>query len=89
MSIQGYIIKVVDRTGDEETVDWVVGLQGKVEIGNRAMLGLVKEVYRSSVLEDLEQRLIRSLGIVTTEDLMSREAWCINTPSYYYYYYYY
>ncbi|KIN04424.1 hypothetical protein OIDMADRAFT_116466, partial [Oidiodendron maius Zn] len=73
MSMQGYITKVVDRTGDEETVDWVVGPRGKVEIGNRAVLGLVKEVYGSSAPEDLEQRLTRSLGIVTAEDLMNRE----------------
>ena len=73
MSMQGYITKVVDRTGDEETVDWVVGPRGKVEIGNRAVLGLVKEVYGNSAPEDLEQRLTRSLGIVTAEDLMNRE----------------
>jgi melanoma-associated antigen len=73
MSIQGYITKVVDRSGDEETVDWVVGPRGKIEIGNRGVLGLVKEVYGESAPEDLQQRLTRSLGIVRAEDLMDRD----------------
>jgi hypothetical protein len=73
MSTQGYITKVLDRSGDEETVDWVVGPRGKIEIGNRGVLGLVKEVYGDSAPEDLQQRLTRSLGIVRTEDLMEGE----------------
>lgn len=73
MSIQGYITKVVDRSGEEETVDWVVGPRGKVEIGNRGISGLVKEVYGDNAPEDLQQRLQRSLGIVRSADLEDRE----------------
>jgi hypothetical protein len=73
MSTHGYITKVLDRSGDEETVDWVVGPRGKVEIGNKGVLGLVKEVYGNSGPEDLQQRLTRSLGIVMAEDLMDGE----------------
>lgn len=74
MSNQGYITKVVDRSGDEETVDWVVGPRGKTEIGNKGVLGLVQEVYGDSAPEDLQERLTRSLGMMRTEDLENREA---------------
>lgn len=74
MSNQGYITKVVDRSGDEETVDWVVGPRGKMEVGNRGVLGLVMEVYGDSAPDDLPERLSRSLGIVRREDLDDREA---------------
>jgi hypothetical protein len=73
MTSQGYIIKVVDRSGDEETVDWVVGPRGKIEIGNKGVLGMVKEVYGASAPEDLQQRLTRSLGIISAEELMNGE----------------
>jgi hypothetical protein len=63
MSNQGYITKVLDRSGDEETIDWVVGPRGKIEIGDTGVLGLVEEVYGKSAPEDLQQRLLRSLGI--------------------------
>lgn len=70
---QGYVMKVVDRSGDEETIDWVVGPRGKVEIGSRGVHGLVKEVYGASAPEDLQERLTRSLGIVTMQDLRNGE----------------
>lgn len=73
MMNQGYIIRVVDRSGDEETVDWVVGPRGKIEIGNMGILGMVKEVYGASAPDDLQQRLTRSLGIISAEDLMNGE----------------
>lgn len=63
MQRQGYIVKTVDRTGDEETIDWRVGPRGKAEIGNRGIQGLVKEVYGDDAPENLEKRLQRSLGI--------------------------
>lgn len=70
MTSQGYLVKVLDRSGDEETIDWVVGPRGKIEIGNRGILGLVKEVYGDRAPDDLQDRMIRSLGIVLTEDIM-------------------
>lgn len=60
---QGYIIKVKDRIGDEETVEWMVGPRGRTEIGNRGVQGLVKEVYGEGAPEDLDKRLQRSLGM--------------------------
>jgi hypothetical protein len=69
MANQGYITKVMDRSGDEETIDWVVGPRGKIEIGNAGVHGLVNEVYGESAPEDLQQRLKRSLGMNNVEDL--------------------
>jgi hypothetical protein len=60
---QGYIIRTVDRSEHEESVDWRVGPRGKVEIGNKGIQGLVKEVYGERAPEDLDKRLQRSLGI--------------------------
>jgi hypothetical protein len=59
----GYLVKSVDRGADEETIDWRVGPRGKVEIGNKGIQGLVREVYGDSAPDDLEKRMQRSLGI--------------------------
>jgi hypothetical protein len=63
MERQGYIWKVKENTGEEETTDWRVGSRGKIEIGNRGIQGFVREVYGEDATEDLEKRLNRSLGI--------------------------
>ncbi|KAG0651572.1 hypothetical protein D0Z07_1727 [Hyphodiscus hymeniophilus] len=63
MQRQGYIVKTVDRSGDDETIDWRVGPRGKVEIGNRGIEGLVKAVYGEAPPEDLQSRIDRSLGM--------------------------
>ncbi|KAH8811407.1 MAGE family-domain-containing protein [Xylogone sp. PMI_703] len=60
---QGYVIKVKDRIGDEETIEWMVGPRGRTEIGNRGVQGLVKEIYGEDAPEDLDKRLQRSLGM--------------------------
>ncbi|RDL41042.1 uncharacterized protein BP5553_01021 [Venustampulla echinocandica] len=60
---QGYIWRVTDRSGDEETVDWRVGPRGKVEIGNSGISGFVKEIYGQDAPQDLDKRLQRSLGV--------------------------
>ncbi|KAG9228846.1 MAGE family-domain-containing protein [Amylocarpus encephaloides] len=60
---QGYIWKVVDNSGDEETIDWRVGPRGKMEISNKAIQGFVKEIYGDDAPEELDKRLQKSLGI--------------------------
>lgn len=65
MEKEGYIVKVKEReAGGEETVDWVVGPRGKVEIGEQGVAGCVKSVFakKDSELEELEARLEKSLG---------------------------
>lgn len=63
MCTQGYINKVVEKTADEETIDWKVGPRGKVEIASKGIRGLVLEVYGENAPEDLDKRLQRSLGM--------------------------
>ena len=68
MERQGYIVKIKDREpGGEEIVDWVVGPRGKIEIGERGVAAMVKNVYgkRDVELEELEDKLDKSLGAGT------------------------
>ena len=68
MEREGYIVKIREReAGGEETVDWVVGPRGKVEVGERGVAGLVKGVYgkKGTEMEELEGKLERSLGVGT------------------------
>lgn len=70
MERQGYIVKVRERDGGgEESVDYVVGPRGKAEVGERGVAGLTRKVYgRKGMKEDeLERRLVRSLGDVVIE----------------------
>jgi hypothetical protein len=59
----GYIWKSTEKMPDDETVHWRVGPRGKVEIGNRSIQGLVRQVYGDSAPDDLEKRMQRSLGM--------------------------
>jgi hypothetical protein len=70
---QGYIVKAVDRSGDEEVIDWLVGPRGKVEIGASGIQGLVREVYGDRAPDDLQQKLNRSLGLEKKEQVIARE----------------
>lgn len=60
---QGYLVKVKDNTGGEETTEWMVGPRGKIEVGNRGIKGLVSTVYGDSAPEDLADRVKTSLGL--------------------------
>ena len=70
MERQGYIVKVRERDGGgEETVDYVVGPRGKAEVGEKGVAGLIRNVYdrRDTDHDELERRLVRSLGDVVIE----------------------
>jgi hypothetical protein len=66
MQKQGYIVRTVDKSGDDETIDWRVGPRGKVEIGNKGIQGLINAAYGDSGPEDLQARIHRSLGMGAT-----------------------
>lgn len=68
MQKQGYIVRTVDKSGDDETIDWRVGPRGKVEIGNKGIQGLINAVYDDSRPEDLQARIHRSLGMDVARD---------------------
>lgn len=70
MERQAYIVKVKERDGGgEESVDYVVGPRGKAEVGERGVAGVVRRVYggRDMQKDELERRLVRSLGDVVIE----------------------
>ncbi|KAH7136047.1 MAGE family-domain-containing protein [Dendryphion nanum] len=63
MAREGYIVKVKETSGGEEIIDYVVGPRGKVEVGEEGVANLVRKVYGEGTMDNLEQRLSRSLGI--------------------------
>ncbi|MCJ1377932.1 Altered inheritance of mitochondria protein 18 mitochondrial [Xylographa soralifera] len=67
MEREGYVVKVREReAGGEESVEWVVGPRGRVEVGEMGVAGLVRGVYagdRNGDVEGLEKRLEKSLGV--------------------------
>ena len=77
MEREGYVFKVRERDGGgEESVDYVVGPRGKAEIGEKGVAGVARKVYGKKDLEaeELEKRLVRSLGEVVLEKNNSEDA---------------
>ncbi|KAL8673919.1 MAG: hypothetical protein Q9168_001666 [Polycauliona sp. 1 TL-2023] len=65
MEKEGYIVKIRERDGGgEESVDYVVGPRGKAEVGEIGVAGCVRKVFGKTGMEreELEKRLVRSLG---------------------------
>ncbi|KAJ5053732.1 uncharacterized protein L3040_000023 [Drepanopeziza brunnea f. sp. 'multigermtubi'] len=63
MAKDGYIYRTIEKTVDEEQIDWRVAARGKAEIGNNGIQGLVREVYGEEAPTDLDKKLQRSLGM--------------------------
>lgn len=61
---EGYIVKIKERDGGDETVDYHIGPRAKVEIGKQAIADMARTVYDKTGDEraELERRLSRSLG---------------------------
>ncbi|ORY01172.1 MAGE family-domain-containing protein [Clohesyomyces aquaticus] len=59
---EGYIVKIKDSSSGEDIVDYMVGPRGKAEVGDEGVANLVRTVSGNGI-QDLEQRLNRSLGI--------------------------
>lgn len=77
MEREGYIVRVRERDGGgEESIDYVVGPRGKAEIGEKGVAGVVRKVYgkKDAEADELEKRLVRSLGDVAIEKQHSKAA---------------
>lgn len=75
MGAQGYIWKVTDRQGDEETIDYRLGPRGRTEIGKMGVRGFVKEIYGDNAPDDLDKKLNRSLNMdIASIEQVSRAA---------------
>ncbi|KAH7371648.1 MAGE family-domain-containing protein [Pyrenochaeta sp. MPI-SDFR-AT-0127] len=60
----GYIVKVKDSSSGEETVDYIVGPRGKVEVGRDGVANLVRVIWgESEDPEELEKRIQRTLDV--------------------------
>ena len=71
MEKEKYIIKIRERDGGgEESVQYVVGPRGKVEVGEKGVAGLVRGVYgkKDAEADELDRRLARSLGDVVIDE---------------------
>jgi melanoma-associated antigen len=66
---QGYLVKVVETTGDDESTTWYVGPRGKVEVNNEAIAAFVRGVYggdnddNDDGGDELEKKLAVSLKV--------------------------
>jgi len=70
MEKENYIIKIRERDGGgEETIDYIVGPRGRVEVAEKGVAGLVRTVYgrRDAEAEQLDERLARSLGDIVID----------------------
>ncbi|PSK60261.1 hypothetical protein B9Z65_1159 [Elsinoe australis] len=75
MEKDGFIVRVKDNSSGDETVEYMVGPRGKIEIGAKGVEGLVREVYgEADDPEDLERRLKRSLQVATARPSEGSEA---------------
>ena len=75
MERENYIIKVRERDGGgEESVEYVIGPRGKVEVGERGVAGLVRSVYgkKDAEADELDRRLARILGDVVIDEKRRR-----------------
>lgn len=63
MAKDGYIYKTIEKTMDDEQIDWRVAARGKAEIGSNGIQGFVRGIYGDVAPNDLDKRLQRSLGM--------------------------
>ncbi|KAJ9294502.1 hypothetical protein DTO271G3_6770 [Paecilomyces variotii] len=75
----GYLVRNREMDGGEEVIEYMVGPRGKIEVGEKGVAGLVREVYGrpdpamlngntasaedKEEMEEFENRLRRSLGL--------------------------
>jgi melanoma-associated antigen len=64
MEKDGYVVKVKETSVDGgDTVDWMVGPRGKIEVSAEAVATFIRTLYGDDAPPDLEDRLARSLAI--------------------------
>lgn len=63
MAKDGYITRVKDNSSGEETVDYIVGPRGRVEVGREGFAKLVRIMYGDEEQEELERQIERTLNV--------------------------
>lgn len=61
----GYIAKVRESVGGDETLDYIVGPRGKVEVGREGFADVIRAIYGDSdeEAEELEKKIKRTLDV--------------------------
>ncbi|KAK4988410.1 hypothetical protein LTR50_003924 [Elasticomyces elasticus] len=64
----GYLVKIRENQGGEETIEWIVGPRGRVEVGDEGVTGLVKTVFGAEDADEeqrreLDERIQKSLRL--------------------------
>lgn len=63
----GYIVRIKESGTDEETIDYIVGPRGKIEVGRTGFAAFVRMMYGESEVEgaaeELEKRIKRTLDV--------------------------
>ncbi|KAL1797194.1 hypothetical protein ACET3X_003800 [Alternaria dauci] len=69
----GYIVKVKDTpNGGEETIDYIVGPRGKIEVGRDGVAQLIRRMFGSSEDEDeLDKKIQRTLQVAGANDAVA------------------
>jgi melanoma-associated antigen len=64
MAKDGYITRVKEATNGDETIDYIVGPRGKVEVGREGFAKFVRTIYgQDGDDEDLEKSIERTLNV--------------------------
>lgn len=64
MARDGYIVKVREAVGGDETVDYIVGPRGRVEVGGEGFAAVVRRVYGEGEGEaEVAQKIKRTLDV--------------------------
>jgi DNA-binding PadR family transcriptional regulator len=66
----GYIVKVKDtQNGGEETIDYIVGPRGKMEVGRDGVAQLIRKIFGDSEDGDeLDKKIERTLQVAGAND---------------------
>jgi hypothetical protein len=60
----GYIVRVKDTSSGEETIEYIVGPRGKVEVGREGFANLVRTIYgQEGEQDELEKSIERTLNV--------------------------
>ena len=60
----GYLVRIKDSSSGEETIDYIVGPRGKVEVGRDGVANLIRAIYgQSEDVEEVEKRIQRTLDV--------------------------
>jgi hypothetical protein len=63
MDKEGFIKKIVDTSTGQESIDYIVGPRGKVQIGEEGVANFVKGVWGEDDAEDLDKQLKKTLDL--------------------------